>query len=505
MSIDDFSEYSALYDILIPKDNFWRQLKDTVDFAFVYDILKDSYSSTMGRTAENVIRMFKYLLLKQYYHLSDAGLIERTVTDLSFKYFLDYKPEETKLIDPSLLTVFRRERICKYTTDESGKRIKVSDSSNEIMTALITRTVEIAIEKGIIKNKIKIIMDSTHTNALYSHISPRQALINESRKLRKMVYEIDESMKEKMPKKKESTGILEDQIAYTKELITVLKKDGRFEQLPQTKEKIQYLEEITQDIEIEQEYSKEKDAKVGHKSADTSFFGFKTHIAMDEETRIITAATVTTGEKHDGKELPGLVERTEAAGLEVEAVIGDGAYAEDSNLTYCKEKGIKDISKLSRTVLFGNRNKKDEFEFNKDAGMFVCKSGHMAIKKVHTKGNRHNNNSEVETYYFDVEKCRHCPFKEGCYKEGAKTKTYSVTLKKEIHTEQMEFMKTDEFKESYKERYKIEAKNAELKQSYGYSQANACGISGMTIQGATALFLANMKRIIKLTNQKKKN
>jgi hypothetical protein len=37
--------------------------------------------------------------------------------------------------------------------------------------------------------------------------------------------------------------------------------------------------------------------------ADSSFFGYKTHLAMTEE-RIITAAVVTSGEKGDGPELP---------------------------------------------------------------------------------------------------------------------------------------------------------------------------------------------------------
>lgn len=78
----------------------------------------------------------------------------------------------------------------------------------------------------------------------------------------------------------------------------------------------------------------------------------------------------------------------------------------------------------------GNGKNKDDFEYNKDAGMYVCKAGHMAIKKVHQKGNKHNNYSEVDSYFFDVEKCKHCPFKDGCYKEGNKTKTYIVTKKK---------------------------------------------------------------------------
>ena len=36
-------------------------------------------------------------------------------------------------------------------------------------------------------------------------------------------------------------------------------------------------------------------------------------------------------------------------------------------------------------------------------------------------------------------------------------------------------MKTDEFKKLYSERYKIEAKNTELKNNYRYGQAICCG------------------------------
>lgn len=484
------SKYSELYDIVIKPDNFWKQLNDMVDFSFVYEELKDKYSSTMGRTSEDVIRMFKYLLLKSYFKLSDRGLIERTETDLLFKYFLGYDPEDTKLINSSLLTVFRRERL--------------NDEEENLMDKLINKTVEIALEKGLIEIKNKIIVDSTHTNAMFHHISPREELIRQAKELRKSVYKIDESMHEKMPKKKESSGLLEDQLEYTKELLTLVKEDGRFTNLPGIKEQIDYLEETMNDTEIELEYSKDKDAKIGHKTADTSFFGYKTHIAMTPE-RIITAATITTGEKHDGKELVKLIEKSEKSGIEVEAIIGDGAYSEEDNLKYCEENNIKNVSKLSNVVLYGNGRHDDRFEYNKDAGMYVCPAGNMAIKKAHQKGNKHNNYTEVDNYFFDVEKCKRCPLKEGCYKEGAKTKSYNVTLKKDIHINQMDYMETEEFKKLYGERYKIEAKNAELKNNYNYGNANACGKLGVTIQGATTLFLANMKRIIKLNEEKNKN
>ena len=198
-----------------------------------------------------------------------------------------------------------------------------------------------------------------------------------------------------------------------------------------------------------------------------------------------------------------LVEKSKHNGIEVEAVIGDGAYSEEDNLDYCEENHIKNVSKLSNMVTHGN-SQREKFEYNKDAGMYVCKAGHMAIRKTHQKGNKHNNNSEVEIYFFDIEKCKYCPFKEGCYKEGSKSKSYSVTIKKDIHIKQMDYMKTEEFSTLYRERYKIEAKNAELKNQYGYDKASSCGKIGMTIQGASALFLANMKRIIRLNSEKEK-
>lgn len=481
----NFSKHIELYEILIKEDNFWRQLNEMVDFSFVYEELKDKYSSTMGRTCEDIIRMFKFLLLKSYFKLSDRGLVERTETDLLFKYFLGYEPEETKIINPSLLTVFRRERL--------------KNEEENLMDKLINKTVKIALEKGLIEVKNKIIVDSTHTNAMYHHISPREELIRQAKNLRKSIYKIDESMHDKMPKKRESSGLLEEQIEYTKELLKILKEDGRFKDLPGIKEQIDYLEETMNDTEIELEYSKDQDAKVGHKTADTSFFGYKTNIAMTPE-RIITAATITTGEKHDGKELANLIEKSKQTGIEVEAIIGDGAYSEKENLDYCKENNIKNVSKLSSIVTHGRRS--EEFEYNKDAGMYVCKAGHMAIKKF--KQGKKAKNQEVECYYFDVEKCKHCPFKDGCYKEGSKTKTYSVKIKTKTHIEHMKYMETEEFKNLYKERYKIEAKNAELKNNYDYGNAKACGKTGITIQGATTLFLANMKRIIKLNEQKNK-
>jgi len=176
---------------------------------------------------------------------------------------------------------------------------------------------------------------------------------------------------------------------------------------------------------------------------------------------------------------------------------GDAAYSEKENIKYKKKNEMKLVARLNPLITQGNRKKEAEFDFNKDAGMYVCKAGHMAIRKARS-GRKNVGKNQVDTYYFDIEKCKRCPFKEGCYKKGAKSKTYSVSIKSSEHTEQAQFQESEYFKEKAKERYKIEAKNSELKHRHGYDVATSSGLIGMGIQGAMAIFTVNIKRILKL-------
>lgn len=107
----------------------------------------------------------------------------------------------------------------------------------------------------------------------------------------------------------------------------------------------------------------------------------------------------------------------------------------------------------SETLTQGYRIKEDEFGFNKDAGMYVYKAGHLAIRKVR-QGTKSIAKNQTDTYYFDVEKCKAFPFRKACYKSEAKSKSYFVTFKSDEHSEQALFQNTEYFKEKAKERYK---------------------------------------------------
>ena len=478
--IIQFSNYSSLYDLIVPADNLLRRINDLIDFSFIHKELLNKYCLDNGRTAESPVRMFKYLLLKTIFDISDVDVVERSRYDMSFKYFLGLAPEETELINPSSLCKFRKLRL----------------KDKDMLNLLISKTVSIAIEKGVIRSKA-IIVDATHTGSRSNPYSPVEILRLRSKQLRKSLYDSDESIKDNLPDKNVDDD-LGHELDYTKALLDVVLANERLINVPKVKEPLNMLRETLADIEDHYVTSKDEDARVGHKSEEDSFFGYKTHIAMSDE-RIITAATVTSGEKGDGPQLPELIEQSRNNGMVVETVIGDAAYSGKDNIQLSdeQENGFYLVARLNPGISQGHRKEEQLFDFNKDAGMFVCPAGHMAIRRAR-QGKKNQPKNQTIVYYFDVNKCRTCSRREGCYKEGAKTKSYSVVIKSNEHQRQSVLQETEEFKSKARTRYKIEAKNAELKQVFGYDRALSYGISCMQLQGAMVIFAANIKRILKL-------
>lgn len=471
----NLSFHSSLYDLVIPDDHLLRKIKELVDFTFVLDELKSKYCLDNGRRAVDPIQMFKYLLLKHLYSLSDASVVERARYDLSFKYFLDLNPE-SEVIDSSSLTKFRKLRL----------------KDVELLDILIAKSVNIAINQGVLKSN-SLIVDSTHSNARYHKSTVKEMLMKQAKKLTESVSSVKEDIQ--LPQEPKRNANTEEAKGYCKKLITFLQKEALTE-LPDIKEKAELLEEMINDNEDCYDHSTDTDARIGYKSPNQSFYGFKTHLAMNED-RIITAATVTPGNAFDGEELPELVRKSQEAGVIVDEVIGDIAYSTTDNLKELSSANINLISKLNPSITNGSRSG-DDFIFNKDANMIQCPAGHLAFRVYLNKRIKEKKNPQM-VYSFDVAKCQVCPKREGCYKPGSKTKRYCVTLKSKHHKVQEEFESTDYFKERIRLRYMIESKNSELKNQHGYNYNETKGLGGMTIQGAVSIFAVNLKRIVKLT------
>ncbi len=478
--------YSDLYDLIVPKDNQFRQFKELCnDFDFIYDELKCKYCPDNGRTAIDPRVMFKYLLIKVIDNWSDVDVVEQSRYNMAYKCFLGLPPEQTVMIDPSSLTRFRRQRL-----QDPG-----------LMDKLISQSLKVAAEHGLIKSK-SIIMDSTHTRSRANRRYPSEYLQKLGKELRKSLYRFDESVKKDLPEKYEGEDI-EKAMSYAESLVQAV-SEMPLSQLPGVSRHLNLLKEAIDDIQDHFECSADSDARTGHKSEDDEFFGYKTHMAINQE-RLVTAAVVTSGEAADGDYMQELIDKSRENGQEVDEAIGDGAYSGNENLEECEKKGVKVVAKLNANVVQGCRKEDGGFTFNKDAGMYVCPAGHMAVRKTGSKARNKKGEKKraaQEIYHFDPRKCVVCKHREGCFAYGQASKTYSVTIHTEAQERQKEFQKTDEFKEKYRNRYKIEAKNSDLKNNLGYDRAESYGIGCMALQGAVAIYASNLKRIVRLLSEK---
>jgi len=135
---------SQIYDRLIPSDHFLLKLNKTIDFSFVEEEC-EGYYSRLGRKGESPVVLFKMLLLTYWFNLSERHIEEHCNYNMLFKMFLGLEADE-RVPDHSTLSRFR-------------DRIGV-----EGFTSIFNRIVELARQKGIVSDKLRIV-DSTHMQA----------------------------------------------------------------------------------------------------------------------------------------------------------------------------------------------------------------------------------------------------------------------------------------------------------------------------------------------------
>jgi len=471
------SPYNGLYDIVVPQENLLRRIKENIDFSFVNPMLRKQYCENFGRPAKEPEMMFKLMFLKKVYDLSDERLINSAQTDMAYKYFLDLEPE-AEMIDPSLLTKFRKTRI-----------------TEDILEEMLRETIRQAIEKGLIKSGT-IIVDSTHTNANARPKTVTQVLRDLSKQLRREIYREMLELSEKFPDKPGETADLSDEIEYTYRLLENVGEEILQSEKAGLIELYERIKELLDTDRIRKIRSKtDEDARFGHKTATSTFFGFKSHLAMTEE-RFIAGIEVTDGGEPDCNQLPVLLEKAIENGVEVKEAVGDMAYVSEDNLNVCEEKGVTLYARTNSAVAAAAATPLDEgFSFNKDAGLLQCPAGELAMrveKKTADNGNTYLN------YFFSKRKCKNCPLCEQCRMGKSKGKCYNITQPSEKNQQRLEFENSEPFRERMRIRHRIEEKNGEMKVAHGFGRADSVGLTAMRLQTYFTAFAVNVKRIVKM-------
>ena len=479
--------FSILYD-RIPENHLLRLIGNAVDFSFINELVASSYCASFGRPAKEPELMAKLCILEKLYNLSDVKVIEEANCNLAYLWFLGLNPDDP-LPDPSLLAKFRTQRLKDISVDE-----------------ILSEIVRQSVEKGIIKGTT-LAVDATHTEAnckkqiperIMKHLAAKVFAALEADRGGQIPASIDTNIPdyERISDHEEAKRIMKEYLEKTVEAAKPYAGNN-------TKEIIEKIKEILSDEKFMLQKGLrslvDPDARVGYKSKDSSFFGYKTEFTMTTDERIITAVDVHSGEYVDGDGFHELLKRTEEAGVKVETVTGDKAYFRKDILDELEQKKIESIIPVSASAY-----KIDEslYSYNKDSDEWVCRTGNRTVKKrVTTKGKR-GKTYRVFIYGFDKEGCKNCPHREECMGKATGGKVFQVSENAPFYYAESQRQKSKEFQDKYRKRSAEEWKNAEMKRFHGLARAVGWGLRSMAFQAKFTAIAVNLKRIANLIREK---
>jgi len=488
---------SYLYDRIVPVDHLLRKINQVVDFSFVGQVLGDRYHPDIGRPAEAPEFMLRLCLLQYIYGDSDRQVVENARLNLAYKYFLGLAVD-AEVPDYTTVSYFRIQRL-----------------GEEKFQAVLDQIVRQCIDKGLVKGNRQII-DSTHIRANIS-LSSIAGLVRKCREnvlstIGKQDARVAESLgqadlentskaqsasaEEGLQKEVEAAGELLDSV--TAEL-----KAKRIKPTEELKKDLGLLEKAVADRE---EKAKDKlvspvdpDARQGKKTS-TTWPGYKAHIIVEEETGIITGVETTPANTTDGSQLkPLLKEQEEVHSLKPQELTADKAYNWGENLESLAGKKI--IANIALDKRVNHRNSGyftvDDFLYDPENIQLMCPAGHISTNCYKVVQYNYHLNKPGYSFRFRPSLCNACPLKAKCVKNHAGRRIY-ISYYEPYFRQARERLATEEGKQAYRNRYKVEQKMADLTRYCGLRRCRYRGLDRAGIHTLLATTVCNIKRMAAL-------
>jgi hypothetical protein len=152
----------------------------------------------------------------------------------------------------------------------------------------------------------------------------------------------------------------------------------------------------------------------GHKTSAHGFDGYKGHVAIDPDSELVTATSVTAGNVGDATPAEELLADVLVPEEEVLAekgadegpvAYGDNAYGTGELHVLLEKAGVEDRLKTQSPTAAGGRFSKDRFTIDLEADTVTCPAGKTAAIR------RHRDGSGAAGF---GQSCATCPLREQC-------------------------------------------------------------------------------------------
>ena len=372
--------HSLTIEDLVPADHFLRKLEAAVDFSFIYDAVRNLYSTDNGRPSTDPVVLVKYLLVGYLYGIESERRIEQEIqVNMAYRWFLGLDVDGT-VPDHSTISQNRRRRF----------------NGEDLFRRLFEHVLFLCIEHGLVDGRV-ILTDSTHVKANASRKSEvtvlveRQAYAYMERLDAYEALEREQLGEEKKPPRNPGGG--EKASGTVKRRVSTSDPDAGFLRRDNKPQGMHYL----------------------------------SHQSVDAKKGIVVDVAVTPGNVNDAMPYLGRVEyMQDCLGLPIETVGVDSGYdislvhqvLSERNIEVCAPGNKK--SGVTHKVEFD----KTAFQYDKEADTFLCPAGKgLRFKKLERTAS-----NICRRYEAEREDCKGCPYFKKCVSEKHKKRCLRVNI-----------------------------------------------------------------------------
>lgn len=348
----------------VPRDNFYRQLKNILDFGFLYASTSKYYGSEGQKSIDPIVFM-KLMLVGYLENLnSDRRIIASSRMRMDILYFLGYNPDEEL---PWHSTLSRTRQL--YGEQEFMSLFKI--------------VLKQCIDKGMVSGKRQAI-DSVFVkaNAAMSSMVEREILEDASVYSKELEFNKDDEDR--------SAGAdtpNDDGISTAPASDKPAKRTNKTHVSPS-----------------------DPDARMSYKPGKVTKLNYLGQVSVDTAHHVITHIQAFHADKGDGQCLPEVLKNTAdnlaESYLMIKEVLADAGYSSEVALLALAEQQIDGYIPNAP----GYKQNRDGFIYDAENDRYSCPNGkHLTFRHLRKKGD-----CTHKVYKTGVNDCIDCPFSKTC-------------------------------------------------------------------------------------------
>jgi IS5 family transposase len=485
-----------VFNLLVPQDHVLRQALRCIDWQRFRPLLAPCYSADQGRPSHEPLLLLKLEFLRYKYGLSDSAVVERTQSDVAFRYFLQLDARALPP-DSSTLSIFR------------GRL------GAERFRGLFEELIAQAREQGIVKDRLRI-KDATHVvanvaipTALVLLAQIRDKLLTTAQPWAATLVAGERINVQLMRERYSGRPVaerLEAHVHHLRDILTWADKLATPEDPRQQKawNTLVATRQLAHKILADHQQPENGDCTRSVVDADARrakhgawYDGYLLDILMDADSELITAVNVLSANGDEAVDAIHLVQSEEEAhGNDIEALSMDGAGYNGPLL-----QDLEDPRGLGVDTYVPPRKESShkyfttcDFTHHPEDNRLTCPAGKRSRYRQRDK------NAQGWIYRFARATCADCPLQSQCME--SLPPHFGKTVHKSQYHDKLQGVrdkaKTEKYSAVRKEHYKVERKLADVVNHYGGRRARYRGREKVLCQEIMACFTTNISRLLRL-------